>query len=110
MTLTASTTATSSPISPANAALEKAAKTCRALEPFARGRKLDVRTQAEKETAMRTAYEKEFGRSLCGKQLRDIVARAVQRDGGREDFTRVELWMDEPTGRKANAAPQAVKP
>ncbi len=75
-------------------ALDKAAKVRAVLEPFFRGRKLDTRTQAEREAAGVEAYRKEFGHVITGRWFRALLDRTEERDGGREDWMRLELYLD----------------
>ncbi|HEV7927142.1 MAG TPA: hypothetical protein VGR14_17440 [Verrucomicrobiae bacterium] len=86
-------------------ALDKATKLRAVLEPILRGRKLDIRSQAEREAAGVEAYRKEFGHSITTRWFRALLERTEQRDGGREDWMRLELYLD----ADAKAAPRPAK-
>jgi hypothetical protein len=75
--------------------VDRAVKLRSVLEPFLRGRKLEVRSQAEFEAAGVAAWKKEFGHAITGRWFRALFSRTLERDNGMEDFTRLELYLDE---------------
>jgi hypothetical protein len=87
------------------AALDKAAKLRAVLEPFLRGKALDIRSQAEREAAGVEAYRKEFGHNVGERWFRALLTRTIERDGGRQDWMNLCLYLDDNTG--PGSAPSA---
>jgi hypothetical protein len=86
------------------AALDKAAKLRTVLEPFLRGEALDTRTSAERNAAGVEAYRQEFGFPISAKTFQKWFDRVRERDGGRADWMRLELYLDD----NATAAPRTA--
>ena len=76
-------------------AQNKAAQLRAVLEPFLRGRRLDARTQAEREVAGVEAYRKEFGHGITGRWWRALFTRTLERAGGREDWMDLSFYLDD---------------
>ncbi|HEY3860362.1 MAG TPA: hypothetical protein VGO59_00620 [Verrucomicrobiae bacterium] len=85
--------------------IEKAAKLRAVIEPFAAGEKLETRSQAEFEAAGVAAYTRHFGHSISGRWFRALYDRTVKRDGGAENFSRLELYLDDSASPAPRPAP-----
>jgi hypothetical protein len=95
------------------AAVGRAVKLRAALEPFLRARKLETRSQAEFEAAGVAAYQTECGYAITGRWFRSLFWRTIRRDAGREDFQRLEIYLDEiaatpPRPTQADAAAHSI--
>ncbi len=77
------------------AAVDRAVKLRAVLEPFLRAQKLETRSQAEIEAAGAAAYQKQFGHAITGRWFRALFGRTIQRDNSLEDWTRLELYLEE---------------
>lgn len=51
-------------------------------------------------------YKREFGHAVSARYLRELIRRTLDRAGGGDDFSRLELFLDERPARKS--APRAV--
>ena len=65
-----------------------------------------VLTQADFERDGVTDYEKIFGVRISTKHFRQLVKRTVERDGGQENWERIELYLPKKPARK-QALPEA---
>jgi hypothetical protein len=59
------------------------------------------RSSAELEQIGLADYRREFGFAITDRSLRALVKRTIERDGGAENFARLELYLDERPARKA---------
>jgi hypothetical protein len=93
----------------AEAGLAKAGKLQRALARVLALQTDLSRTSAELEQIGLDDYRREFGFAITDRALRGLVKRTIERDGGAENFTRLELYLDERPARKAPlpSAPRA---
>ena len=88
--------------------LQRAAKLKRALgSTLAALNDLSI-SDAELQTRARADYRAAFGRDISAKQLQRLIERTVKRGGGAEDWNRIELYVDENCGRKAET-PQITR-
>ena len=62
-------------------------------------------TPAELERVGLEDYQREFGHTISGRHLRNLVKRTLERDGGAGQFARVELFLEERPARKDAARP-----
>ncbi|TAL05341.1 MAG: hypothetical protein EPO07_03660, partial [Verrucomicrobia bacterium] len=81
--------------------LDKAAKLRRAIERALALQNDLSRTSGEIEQIGLTDYTREFGYAISDRALRGLVRRTLDRDGGAENFSRLELYLDERPARKA---------
>lgn len=96
----------------ADHALESAAKLQRALQPMlARLNDLTL-TEAEFAAQGVAQYQQVFGHSISDRYWRKLWTRTLTRDGGAENWARLEIFLDEAPARKAPAAtgPTLVDP
>ena len=89
--------------------LDKAAKLLRALARVLTLQTDLTRTSAGLEQIGLEDYLREFGFAITDRALRTLVKRTIARDGGAENFNRVELYLDERPARNA-PAPSAPRP
>lgn len=89
--------------------LDKAAKLQRALARVLALQTDLSRTSAEVEQIGLEDYRREFGFTISDRALRSLVKRTLERDGGDENFARLELYLDERPARKA-PLPSAPRP
>lgn len=85
----------------ARPSLDKAAKLQRALAQILALQTDLSRTSAELEQIGLEDYRREFGYAITDRALRGLVKRTLERDGGAENFARLELYLDERPARKA---------
>jgi hypothetical protein len=57
-------------------------------------------SQAQLFAAIAAVYQKEFGRALSSKWAGKLFSRTLERDRGRNDFQRLEIYLDDCPGRK----------
>lgn len=93
----------------AQPALDKAAKLQRSLVRVLALQADLTRTSGELEQIGLEDYQREFGYAVTDRALRGLVKRTIERDGGAENFNRLELYLDERPARKA-PAPSAPRP
>lgn len=86
--------------------LERAAKLQRALLPALTTHANDpAMSAAEFERLGVGDYAREFGHAISARHWRNLHRRTIERDGGREDWARLELYLDENPARKPEARP-----
>ena len=85
----------------ADTATAKAAKLQRALARVLSLQTDLSRTSAELDEIGLDDYRREFGFAITDRALRGLVKRTLERDGGAENFSRLELYLDERPARKA---------
>jgi hypothetical protein len=85
----------------AAADLEAAYKLRAVLEDFLRIKNTDRRSQSDFESAGVAAYQRVFGHPVSGRWFRELYRRTVERDNGNEDWSRLEIYLDD----KPAAAP-----
>jgi len=85
----------------AQPSLDKAAKLQRALARVLALQTDLTRTSAELEQIGLDDYRREFGYAITDRALRGLVKRTLDRDGGTDNFNRLELYLDERPARKA---------
>ncbi len=90
------------------AALDKAAQLQRALRPLLERTRDPAMSEAEFEQRGVDAYRRERRHVNSGRHWRRIFKRTVARDGGAEDWTRLEIFLDENAGHRAPVAPAAA--
>lgn len=93
----------------AASALDKATKLQRALARVLSLQSDLSRTSAELEQIGLEDYKRAFSYAITDRALRGLVKRTIERDGGTEDFSRLELYLDERPARKA-PLPSAPRP
>lgn len=93
-------------ISPA--ALDKAAKLRAIQEPDLLIKNNDTRTQAEFEAQGVARYQKVFGHPISGRWYRQLFKRTIDRDNGAENWTRLEIYLDDIAPAPATPRPAAV--
>ncbi len=84
----------------AQPSLDKATKLQRALARVLALQTDLSRTSGELEQIGLADYQREFGYAITDRALRGLVKRTIERDGGVENFNRVELYLDERPARK----------
>jgi hypothetical protein len=88
---------------------DEAAKLRAALGPSL-GKKFVV-SQADYERDGVADYEKVFGHKISTRHFRQLISRTIARDGGREDWSRLELYLPKKPARKPAATePEATFP
>jgi len=87
--------------------VDKASKLQRALAHVLALQNDLSRTSGELEQIGLADYQREFGYTITDRALRSLVKRTIERDAGCENFTRLELYLDE---RPARLAPLPSKP
>jgi hypothetical protein len=50
-------------------------------------------------------YAREFGHGITDRYMRDLIKRTIERDGGANQFERIELYLDERPAQKQATAP-----
>jgi hypothetical protein len=93
----------------AESSLDKAGKLQRALARVLALQSDLSRPSAELEQIGLDDYRREFGFAITDRALRGLVKRTIERDGGAEDFNRLELYLDERPARIA-PLPSAPRP
>lgn len=91
------------------AAIEKATKLRDALQPSLR-RQHDAVSASEFERRGLEDYRRAFGHVITERQLRTLFRRTVQRDGGREEWQRLELYLDERPPQREPVNGKAIDP
>ncbi len=82
--------------------IEAAARLQRALRPSLERRPPKwIGTVGEFEQAGLADYQRELGHRISDRHFRRLICRTLERDGGAEDFARVELFLDEHPKRRA---------
>jgi hypothetical protein len=90
-------------------AVAKAAKLQTLLSPFLQASATETRSQAQIESALAAASPAVFGYQLNGESLRRLLGRVLDRDRGRQEWHRLELFLDDRPGRKSGSvAPKAA--
>lgn len=89
--------------------LDRAAKLQRALTQILSLQSDLSRPSAELEQIGLDDYRREFGYTITARALRALVKRTIARDGGAENFARLELYLDERPARKV-PLPSAPRP
>jgi hypothetical protein len=82
--------------------LAEADKLKRALLPSLRRQFIFSQTDSEREGV--AEYAKVFGLKISTRHFRNLIARTMARDGGQENYERVELYLPAKPGRKQKAA------
>lgn len=86
--------------------IERAARLQRALRPSLERRPPKwIGSVAEFEQAGIADYAREFGRAITDRHFRELMKRTLERDGGRENFAMVELFLHERPKRRAGTQP-----
>ena len=93
----------------AQSGLDKAIKLQRALARVLALQTDLARPSAELEQIGLEDYRREFGFTITARALRALVKRTLERDGGAENLSRLELYLDERPARKA-PLPSAPRP
>jgi hypothetical protein len=79
------------------------------LLPFLEAIAHETRSQAQFETDGRTAYAREFGHPISGSGFRALLKRTIERDRGRREWHRLNLYLDNyafhPAKKEAPACP-----
>jgi hypothetical protein len=82
--------------------LTDAARLKRALVPSLR--KQFVVSQSDFEREGLDDFEKEFGDRISGRHFRELIRRTVERDGGAENWEKLELYLPQKPARKPKTA------
>ncbi|MFO1487838.1 MAG: hypothetical protein U1F65_05110 [Verrucomicrobiota bacterium] len=86
--------------------IDRAAKLQRALRrALSLQNDLSISSAELEEIALRD-YSREFETAISDRHVRDLIKRTLERDGGRGEFERLEIYLDEAPARKAQ--PKAV--
>lgn len=85
--------------------LDKAAKLQRALLPSFPRANDQALSAAEFERLGVEDYRQVFGHAITDRYFRELFKRTIDRDGGREQWNRLELFLDEKPARKPEARP-----
>jgi hypothetical protein len=83
-------------------ALTKASKLMRAMLPMLTIHEVSC-SAAEFERQGIEHYRSEFGYEISARRWRDLYSRTIRRDAGLQQWTRVELYLDENPARKPAA-------
>lgn len=90
------------------ASLDKAARLQRALRPMLERGHDPALSEAEFEARAVDAYRREFGHVISARHWRRLFKRTIERAGGAEDWTRLEIFLDENAGRRRAPAAAAA--
>ena len=85
-------------------AVARAAKLKSAFLPLLEAIATDSRTQSEIEASLANAYQVNLGHAITPRWARHLFNRTIERDRGRREWHRLELYLDEKTGRKPGAS------
>lgn len=85
--------------------IDKAAKLQRALARVLAAQTESAVLTAETERLGLADYAREFGSVISGRYLRELVTRTLERAGDAQEFSRLELYLDERPARKITARP-----
>jgi hypothetical protein len=87
----------------------KAVKLQKALAPALEMRRDPDATAAQAEAAGIAGFKAEFGYLISDRQLRRLLQRTIERDGGEENWQRLDIYLDDRAFIKPKAAPAVLR-